>query len=52
MYSGETGVHDDDLVYRLGCIQRLAGILYDEVLPVSRPTVNESVTNCIQIVEV
>ena len=47
VYSGETDAHDDDLVYRLHCIQRLAGILYDEALPV-----NEPVTNCIQIVEV
>lgn len=52
VYSGETGAHDDDLLYRLNCIQKLADILYDEALPVSRPAVNEPVTNCIQIIEV
>lgn len=52
VYRGETDVHDDDLVYRLHCIQRLVGTLRDESLPVSCPTADESVINSIQIVEV
>ena len=43
---------DEDLAYRLNCIQRLADILHEESLPVSRPTIDEPIINSIQIIEV
>lgn len=52
VYRGKTRARDDDLVYRLDCIQRLAGILHDELLSVSRPAINEPIIDGIQIVEV
>ena len=52
VYRGKTRARDDDLAYRLDCIQRLAGNLHDDPLPGSRLTASEPVINGIQIVEV